>query len=107
MRVQSETARTKVFEALAHDVRAMKEALLKGSSEMSDRLETNKVAVLFHLMIQMVLNFTFADNSQAFKEMSILSHELRLLPLPYGQLPHEFIEILDNERIIPGIEMQF
>jgi hypothetical protein len=25
------------------------------------------------------------------------------MPLPYGLLPHELIEILDNERIIPGI----
>jgi len=25
------------------------------------------------------------------------------MPLPYGLLPHELIEIIDNERIIPGI----
>ena len=30
-------------------------------------------------------------------------NELRLMPLPYGLLPHELIEIIDNERIIPGI----
>ena len=30
-------------------------------------------------------------------------HELRMLPLPYGLLPHESIEIMDNERIFPGI----
>lgn len=26
-----------------------------------------------------------------------------MLPLPYGLIPHELIEIIDNERVIPGI----
>lgn len=30
-----------------------------------------------------------------------------MLPLPYGLLPHETIEIIDNERIIPGITRVF
>ena len=25
------------------------------------------------------------------------------MPLPYGLLPYELIEIIDNERILPGI----
>ena len=25
------------------------------------------------------------------------------MPYPYGVLPHELIEIIDNDRIIPGI----
>ena len=25
------------------------------------------------------------------------------MPVPYGLLPHELIEIVDNERILPGI----
>jgi len=25
------------------------------------------------------------------------------MPLPYGLLPHEMMEIIDNERILPGI----
>ena len=29
------------------------------------------------------------------------------MPLPYGLLPHELIEIIDNERIIPGITRQY
>lgn len=107
IRVQSDTVRTNIFDKLTQDVKKLKDDLLKGPSDVSDRLETNKVSVLYHLMIQMVLNFTFAENSKVFKEMSILSHELRLLPLPYGLLPHELIEILDNERIIPGIEQMF
>lgn len=38
-----------------------------------------------------------------FAEIAQVSHELRLTPLPYGLLPHEMIEIIDNERILPGI----
>ena len=34
-------------------------------------------------------------------------HELRMLPLPYGLLPHELIEIIDNERVLPGITKTF
>jgi hypothetical protein len=30
-----------------------------------------------------------------------------MLPLPYGLIPHEAIEIIDNERIIPGITKAF
>lgn len=30
-----------------------------------------------------------------------------MLPLPYGLLPHETIEIIDNERIFPGITRVF
>lgn len=30
-----------------------------------------------------------------------------MLPVPYGLLPHELIEIIDNERILPGITRIF
>jgi hypothetical protein len=26
-----------------------------------------------------------------------------MLPLPYGLLAHELIEVIDNERLMPGI----
>ena len=26
-----------------------------------------------------------------------------MLPLPYGLLPHELVEVVDNERVIPGL----
>jgi len=53
----------------------------------------------------MLLNFEFSyqDNKEVFAEIAQVSHELRLMPLPYGLLPHEMIEIIDNERILPGI----
>lgn len=30
-----------------------------------------------------------------------------MLPIPYGLLPHEMIEIVDNERVIPGLTKIF
>jgi len=30
-----------------------------------------------------------------------------MLPLPYGLLPHELIEVIDNERLLPGISRVF
>ena len=30
-----------------------------------------------------------------------------MLPLPYGLLPHEAIEVIDNERLIPGLTKIF
>jgi hypothetical protein len=35
------------------------------------------------------------------------THEFRMLPLPYGLLPHELIEVIDNERVIPGLTKIF
>ena len=30
-----------------------------------------------------------------------------MLPLPYGLIPHELVEIIDNERLLPGISKIF
>jgi hypothetical protein len=37
------------------------------------------------------------------KNLASESHEFRMLPLPYGLIPHELIEVIDNERILNGI----
>ena len=39
------------------------------------------------------------------KTLADESHELRLLPLPYGLLTHELIEVLDTERVLPGLTL--
>lgn len=57
----------------------------------------------FHILIFLLMNFNFSDNKEVFTELAQVSHELRLMPLPYGLLPHELIEIVDNEKILPGI----
>jgi len=58
---------------------------------------------LYHIILYMVLNFKFADHKEIFQDLAQTSHELRLMPLPFGLLPHELIEIIDSERILPGI----
>ena len=37
------------------------------------------------------------------KTLADEAHELRLLPMPYGLLTHELIEVLDTERMVPGL----
>jgi hypothetical protein len=55
----------------------------------------------------MLINFQITDDQSIFKQLADESHELRLMPLPYGLLPHELIEISDNERILPGISFLY
>jgi len=62
-----------------------------------------KLLPLFHIVTYIIVNFPISDDRVIFKELAAESHELRLMPLPYGLLPHELIEIADNERILPGI----
>lgn len=42
-------------------------------------------------------------DKEKMKQLAQESHELRMLPLPYGLLPHEMVEVVDNERLIPGL----
>lgn len=52
----------------------------------------------------MITNFLFPEDvKDIYKELSNVSFDLRLNPLPYGILPHETVEILDNEKILPRI----
>ena len=37
------------------------------------------------------------------EELGNQAHELRMLPVPYGLLAHELIEVVDTERILPGL----
>lgn len=43
------------------------------------------------------------EQSSALKKLADEIHELRLLPMPFGLLVHELIEVLDIERIVPGL----
>lgn len=65
-----------------------------------------KILPLFHVLIYIFSYFKFTDKEKM-KLLAQKCHELRMLPLPYGLLPHELIEIIDNERILPGITKIF
>jgi hypothetical protein len=61
---------------------------------------------MFHLLIHLFTYYKFSDR-ELLRILAQEAHELRMLPLPYGLLPHEMIEIVDNERIIPGLTKIF
>jgi len=71
--------------------------------ENTHKQDIAKVMPLYHIILYIVLNFNFSDHKEIFADLAQVSHELRLMPLPFGLLPHELIEIIDNERILPGI----
>ena len=48
-------------------------------------------------------SFNIEKRQEALETLANEAHELRLLPLPYGLLTHELIEVLDSERVIPGL----
>lgn len=97
-----EEYRTNLLGTLRADIEVYKEKLTKENSE-----NIVKIMPQFHIMIYMILNFKFTENKEIFHELAQVSQELRLMPLPYGLLPHELIEILDNERILPGISQVY
>ena len=60
--------------------------------------------IYYSILMHLVINFQFSEEAKdIFKDFAVISHELRLNPLPYCLLPHELVEIFDNERILPGI----
>ena len=50
-------------------------------------------------------NYRFEERQRKLKDLADEAHELRLLPVPYGLLTHELIEVVDSERIMPGLCM--
>ena len=61
---------------------------------------------LYHVLIQLFTYHKFSDKEKM-RALAEETHEFRMLPLPYGLLPHELIEIIDNERVIPGLTKIF
>lgn len=63
----------------------------------------NKILVYMHLLIQIVTRGQFIWHTKRLEQLATEVHELRLMPLPYGLLPHKLVEVIDNERIMPGL----
>jgi len=51
---------------------------------------------LAHILIHMLVFYRFNYHKETLKEIAHHFHELRLMPMPYGLLPHELIEIIDK-----------
>jgi hypothetical protein len=69
--------------------------------------KVQKTLPLFHILLHFFTYFNFSDKEGILKLLTQESHEFRMLPLPYGLLPHEVIEVIDNERIVHGITKIF
>ena len=56
---------------------------------------------LLHILLYLVTYFRFQDSEKdsekVFRKLGDQLDELRMLPLPYGLLAHELIEVLDQE----------
>ena len=100
-----EKDRTLLIELLTKDIEIYKKKLISEMNENGERDKENLIKILpmFHMLIHLVVNYKYTENRAEFAQLSESSHELRLMPLPYGLLPHQLIEIVDNERIMPGI----
>lgn len=58
---------------------------------------------MLHILSYLLINNRYIDQKNRLKELSDVLDELRMLPVPYGLLAHELIEIIDNERLMPGL----
>jgi hypothetical protein len=58
---------------------------------------------LFHFLIYLLTYFRYMDSNQRLKQLVEAVREMRVLPVPYGLLAHELVEVIDQERIMPGI----
>lgn len=80
----------------------------------------SKLLPLMHISMFMITYFLCKEhgrenNSSSFrdfekrqailKDLADEAHEFRLLPVPYGLLTHELIEVVDSERIMPGLSL--
>lgn len=75
--------------------------------KLYEHLEINgeqieKVLPCFTILTQLFTYCKFSDKDRM-KSLAQESHELRMLPVPYGLPPHELIDVIDNERVMPGI----
>ncbi|CDW82225.1 UNKNOWN [Stylonychia lemnae] len=87
---------SKVIEYLA-------EYKIKLFEQMEDEIELcQKILPMFHILKYAFSHLQFTDKDKM-KALAQECHELTMMPLPYGIIPHELIEIIDKERIIPGI----
>jgi hypothetical protein len=86
--------------------------LIEFKKKLYEWLELNieqieKVLPLFHVLLTIMATHAKFSDRDKLRILAQESHELRMLPLPYGLLPHELIEAVDNERVIPGLTRIF
>jgi len=55
-----------------------------------------------HILLYLITNHRCED-TELLDKLGDEINELRMLPLPIGLLANELIEVIDQERIMPGI----
>jgi len=58
---------------------------------------------LLHIQLYLLTYNRFHDQNQRLRSYVEELEELRMLPLPFGLLANELVEVIDQERIMPGI----
>ena len=58
---------------------------------------------MMHMLTYLLTYFSLIDQKLPLEPLASSITEFRLLPIPYGLLTHELIEVIDNERLMPGI----
>jgi hypothetical protein len=81
-----------------------KKKLFENMEDDGEKIE--KILPLFHIILNAFTCFKFT-NREYMEKLAAESHEFRMLPLPYGLIPHEVIEVIDNEKVLHGITKIF
>lgn len=50
---------------------------------------------LFHFLIYLLTYFRYVDSNQRLRLLVEEVREMRVLPVPYGLLAHELVEVID------------
>lgn len=58
---------------------------------------------LLHVLMYLLINYLYIDKNNKLEELANRLEEYRMLPLPYGLLANELIQVIDQERVMPGI----
>ena len=99
---------TELLNLLKHEMMTLKKGIIENKEDKLDyEPYLNCVLVWSHIFIQMLMTCQFTQQSDMLAQIASEIHELRLMPMPYGSLPHELVEVIDNERILPGISQVF
>jgi len=62
----------------------------------------NNLMPLLHILIYILTYYRFIDTNNRLKNLGEELEELRMLPLPYGLLANELIEVIDSGRSYAG-----
>lgn len=79
----------KFFEKICEHLKDLKLQIFKNDDP------PNNLMPFLHILLQIVIYNRFRDTKQMYKRIGDELDELRMLPLPYGLLAHELIEVLD------------